>query len=454
MKSEPPQSKFHAELERRWSNPPNPLDLDKELAAKLEPQPPRGTFVIPKLRPASGIPVPTSGSSPLKESPVTNESQTPPIVTPSSPIVEFQVLELNKQLIDSTTENKTLAAQVSQIESKMHSLKEQRRITQPSTPTIPTPEERHVPKAEFDALVADTEKAARELEAVQKKQEERERELKALTAQAAKLQSKEKVADAQFVDPQNVAAKESLEQAVERLREQVEFATRQSSEIVTRKASSASRMSERYAPSSTRVPLSRNRRTDGRSSEAGTPPPDKSHFDESKTNPPPSTRAANRRSQVISIAPAEPIPERDDLTRSLRSYYSDAFRASSPSALPAIDQSDRDEASMEALSTDLNGLMADFGKGFANEDLLSLKSPPLTMPSSARPLSPLSAQTLRSKDSVSSLRGKKKGWISLFKVKLPGGHSIEDERAAAAASSARAPVLAPISQQTPISLAP
>ncbi|KAG9048090.1 hypothetical protein FS837_000796 [Tulasnella sp. UAMH 9824] len=484
-------SKFHAELERRYANPPSPLDL-KELPQKGDGAP-RGTFVLPKLRSASAH-TPSSSSLLAPPSKITSGSlsaspeSSPVATTPNSatpsPKVELQVLELNQQLIDSTVENKTLKAEISNMEKAVMDLQDAHREKTPATTEPPSPKERTVPKAEFDALLKDTEKATKELEEIERKAEERQRELDNLAAQAAKLQSKTKALETSNADPHNAAAKETLEAAVERLREQVESAQRQSVEV-SRRNSSSSKISERYGPSSTRVPLAWNRRANATdTSSPPTPTMEKTPLDDAKSVSTVASRTANRRSQVISIAPAEPLPEREDLQRSIKSYYSESVRSPtilSP-PLPTINHSDYDGPSTEELSRDINAIV----EGFASESFgfdtgaLSLTAPTVlappkgskgtvskaTAPKLSTPMSPTKAsqaaetQSIRSKRSVSSLkdsstRGKKKGWISLFKVKLPGGSTIEEDRKSRSSMSAdKPPVLAPISQSTPLSISP
>ncbi|KAG8997691.1 hypothetical protein FRB90_012442 [Tulasnella sp. 427] len=476
-------AKFHAELERRYANPPSPLDL-KDIPQKPEGAP-RGTFVIPKLRSASAH-TPSSSSLLAPPSKITTGSlnaspegspvaTTPNSATPS-PKVELQVLELNKQLMDSTVENKTLQAEISSMEKAVMVLQEKTPVsTEP-----PSPKESSVPKADFDALLKDTEKATKELEEIEKKSEERQKELETLAAQAAKLQSKTKALETVSVDPQNAAAKETLEAAVERLREQVESARRQSVEV-SRRNSSSSKVSERYGPSSTRVPLSWNRRPNATDSSAPpTPTMEKTPLEDPKSAPTTqSNRAANRRSQVISVAPAEPLPERDDLQRSIKSYYSESVRSPTILAppLPTINHSDYDGPSTEELSRDMNAIMEGFASESFDTGVLSLTAPAALatpkatttktfVPKVPTPMSPTKAShiaethSIRSRHSSSSLkdsstRGKKKGWISLFKVKLPGGTTIEEDRKSRSSMSAdKPPTLAPISQSTPLSISP
>lgn len=284
------------------------------------------------------------------------------------------------------------------------------------------------------------------------------------------------------MDPHSAAAKETLEAAVERLREQVESAQRQSVEV-SRRNSSSSKVSERYGPSSTRVPLAWNRRANATdTSSPPTPTMEKTPLDDAKSVSTVASRNPNRRSQVISIAPAAPLPEREDLQRSIKSYYSESVR--SPTAivappLPTINHSDYDGPSTEELSRDINAIVAGFASESFDTGVLSLTAPAdLTTPKASKtiskasapkiptPMSPTKAsqlaetQSIRSKRSVSSLkdsstRGKKKGWISLFKVKLPGGSTIEEDRKSRSSMSAeKPPVLAPISQSKPLSISP
>lgn len=482
-------TKFHAELERRYSNAPAPLEV-KELSQKND-VPGRGTFVIPKLRSASAhSPASSTFLAPSKiitsslsaspeRSPTDLPSSTP--TTVSTPKVEIQVIELNKRLIDSTVENKTLAAEISNMETQMNSLKDRQQETEAAKAKAEAAvaAERHVPKEQFDALVKDTERKAKELEEIEKRAEESRKQLEALTAQAAKLASKEKAADAEAKSQQPEAAKEELEKAVERLREQVEVATRQSSDVVTRKMSSSSRVSERYAPSNTRVALGRRPRADR--SEAGTPTADRKDFDDARTIVS-ITSTNNRHSQIIHVAPAEPLPERDDIQRSIKSYYTESVRSPvsvrSPTFLPPIKQSDSEVSpSTDALSRDMAAIMEGFSTDVMTAGSLSLTAPAiLTAPSrqstsrsrpsvspSLRPMStvipqgkaPLDTPSLRSKPSAASLRGttgkKKGGWISLFKVKLPGSGS-DDHKSSHAENGP--PTLAPISTSTPISFNP
>ncbi|KAG8885532.1 hypothetical protein FRB97_000857 [Tulasnella sp. 331] len=480
---ESPSSQFHAELEERYANAPSPLDL-QELVPGSQTLP-RGTFIKPKLRSASAHT--TSPSSPgpsLLIPPSTNrrasstsfpdispatDSATPLTASPAlSEKPEIQVLELNRQLIDSTVENKTLAAEVTNMENKVQSLQgkiEEARGKEKSAEHLPKPVDA-VPKAEFDALVKDTERATRELEAVELKAEQSRKALEALAQQAAQLQAAQSVQVPKSAEtPQELAAKESLEAAVTRLREQVEVATRQS--IDTRRMSSSSRVSERYAPSTTRVPLARTRRPNA-SSQSTTPTNER--FDEAaRASAAAPTRSANRNSQVIMIAPAEPLPQREHVSRSIQSYYADSVRPTSPtSPLPTIEHSDYDDSWSGPLSNDMMSIMEGFSETSLDKSILCLNapaplspppapsrmsfatygSPKTSIPSSPPPARIYTAPSLRSKNSAPSLR-KKKGWTSLFKVKFPSSgeksssrHSVDE----------KPPVLAPISRPSPISL--
>lgn len=480
-------TEFHAELERRYANPPSPLEL-KDLPQKTEGAP-RGTFVLPKLRSASAhTPSPSSLLAPpskitsgsLSASPESSPVATTPNSVTPSPKVELQVLELNQQLINSTVENKTLKAEISNMEKAVMDLQDATREKTPASTEPPSPKIGAVPKAEFDALLKDTEKATKELQEIEKKSEERQKQLENLAAQAAKLQSKTKALETVNVDPNQAAAKETLEAAVERLREQVESATRQSVEV-SRRLSNSSKVSERYGPSSTRVPLAWNRRANATdTSSPPTPTMEKTPLEDAKSVSTVGSRNPNRRSQVISVAPAEPLPEREDLQRSIKSYYTESVRSPtilSPPPLPTINHSDYDGPSTEELSRDINAIVEGFASESFDTGILSLTAPialakpkTSTVRSSApkipTPMSPTKAshlaetQSIRSKHSASSLkdastRGKKKGWISLFKVKLPGGSTIEEDRKSRSSMSAdKPPVLAPISQSKPLSISP
>ncbi|KAG9005834.1 hypothetical protein FRB94_003904 [Tulasnella sp. JGI-2019a] len=489
---ETPSSQFHAELEERYANAPSPLDL-QELVPESQAIP-RGTFIKPKLRSASShTPTPSSATPSLLIPPTTRRASSTSSSDPSpasdlavpttttlitaSPVSakpEFQVLELNKQLMDTTVENKTLAAEVSNMENKVQSLQGQLQVVQEkenSAEHLPNPDHA-VPKAEFDALVKDTERATKELEAVERKAEESRKALEALAAQAAQLQAAQPPQIPKPSEtPQELAAKESLEAAVTRLREQVEVATRQS--LDARRMSSSSRISERYAPSTTRVPLARARRPNVPASQSTTPTNER--FDDVTPRATASasaamTRPANRNSQVIMIAPAEPLPQREHVARSIHSYYADSVRPTSPtspSPLPIIEHSDCDDSWSGPLSNDMMSIMEGFAEDGFDKSLLSLNAPtvltsapppklsiaPSRPPKAVIPSLPSpvvkshAAPSLKSKHSVPSLR-KKKGWTSLFKVKFPGSsdkpsrHSVDE----------KPPVLAPISTPSPISL--
>lgn len=294
------------------------------------------------------------------------------------------------------------------------------------------------------------------------------RALEALATQAAQLQVQPPPQPEKHLEAHELAAKESLEQAVTRLREQVEVATRQS--LDTRRMSSSSRVSERYGPSSTRVPLARARRPNA-SSSATTPTQDR--FEDSAKSP--ATRSSNRDSQVIMIAPAAPLPERDEVSRSIKNYYADSVRATSPVTsnypLPTIEHSDFDDQWTGSLTTDMMSIIEGLSEDGFDKTILSLDTP-LTLvspvPREARRLSTPSrpakvampssppppirhSPSLRSKDSTPSLR-KKKGWSSIFKVKFTS--ATDDKRSSRSRANERPPVLAPISTPSPISLNP
>ncbi|KAG8921351.1 hypothetical protein FRC03_010970 [Tulasnella sp. 419] len=473
MKQPEPAHQLQQKLERRYSQlsqwPPPPEDASPNPDSSNSNTPPvlkrrSVSAQTPAAKPS--LLIPKDSTVQLSSSPT---ATTPANVIPRrSPRVEYQFLDLNKKVQDSTAENKSLAENIKTMQLQVEALREKDLQAR----TALQGAEGTVSKDEFEKLKADKEKAEKELEESVKKSEDAQKALEDLNAQAAKLHSDAMVSH----DPK---AKQSLEQAVERLREQVEGVTkRPTAETSSKRASVSSYTSERLAPSSTRVPLNRTTRPpalrrgsdtskDATDSVPATPATESIALPP-VTQPPRTTRVVSP--HLVSISQdAAPLPSKEAVAKQLQEFYEtrNSISLTDPSVV------DIPEVSFDskALQSDILSLVDGFGKTGLDSGILSLDYPKYPKSPLSPPATPIKskgkqfsldipdrAPSIRSKKSATSL--KKKGWTSFLKVKLSGNSINEEDKQLGSSSYSSStgskkdggpPKLAPISVSSSLS---
>ena len=466
MQDAPPSenvSKFHSKLERRYSGvqaqPSSSVETEihsivpKGIVARgrsVSDSP--STLLIPN-NPGNRL----SGdfrSSPLSASPVAlsptkvPEAGTPLSTTPTTqPRVEHQVIDLTQKLRETTTETKELVTSITNAEVEVEKLKDQHREAEQVAAGVSQAMEETVPVEKFEELKAEVIKAEQELKEASIKSEEGERKLLELRNEAAKLTLITPPKDVEPNTRKELGEKEALEQAVVRLKEQVESAT---SAAKDRRLSwsSQSQASERTAPSSTRVPLNRV----PRSPETGAQVIDMNVSVQDLTpspllappsqSPPASNRS--RRSQVISFCPSPALPQRIDLERQITQFYEDAKKPAPPPPLQL--QASKPKEDIQDVIAMMDSITED---GFST-DILSLNFPKVAPQSVTSPTKSRDSMSLRSgKESFSVRSGKKKPW-SFLKAKLSGSSTNNDNLDGRRRNDGP-PTLAPIAQPSPIS---